>query len=75
MTDEDENQKTTKWPNCDNVTKAHRKIIGMSHPGDTILFYFIGHGNRQMENTKLPNDTGFMEYLVMADSTVMTGIF
>lgn len=69
MTDEEENIGTSQWPNADNVIKTLRQIIGQSRPGDKIVFYFNGHGNRQPDEPDSRSDTGYYEYLTMADTS------
>lgn len=59
--------------------KTHREIIiehlcnmiDDSNPGDTILFYYCGHGGRRIDNTHC-NDTGYEEYMSLPDKSKIT---
>lgn len=64
-------KKTTKQINDEYICKKLTKMIKKSSAGDTIFFYFAGHGGST--TTAFDNDTGQEEYMRCHGGTMIEG--
>jgi hypothetical protein len=57
-----------------NILKKLYALIQKSKAGDRLLVYFTGHGNRAKAEANT-NNTNFVEFIVTADNTTISGIY
>jgi hypothetical protein len=57
-----------------NILKKLYALIQKSKAGDKLFVYFTGHGNRAKAEANT-NNTNFVEFIVTADNTTISGIY
>ncbi|MCH79476.1 metacaspase-9-like [Trifolium medium] len=64
----------TEKPTAENVFNRLVELVLKTLYGDTLLFYFTGHGDRRSASKNSNNNSNYFEYLLLAEDTIFTDV-